>query len=110
MNIYIGNLNYRVDENTLKEIFEEYGEVLSVKIIKDKFSGKSKGFAFVEMGDNQEAQNAIEELNGAELMERTLVVNQAKPKQMGEGKPYQKRNNAGGGERGERRNNNYHRS
>lgn len=80
MNIYVGNLSYKVDENDLKGIFEEYGEVTSVKIIKDKYSGRSKGFAFVEMTDNDEAKKAIKELNGGELDNRKVVINEAKPK------------------------------
>jgi RNA recognition motif-containing protein len=80
MNIYIGNLSYKVDENDLRNIFEEYGIVTSVKIIKDKISGKSKGFAFVEMTDNNEANTAIRELNGGELDNRKVIINEARPK------------------------------
>lgn len=80
MNIYVGNLSYKVDENDLKGIFEEYGEVTSVKIIKDKYSGRSKGFAFVEMTNNDEAKTAIKELNGGELDNRKVIINEAKPK------------------------------
>ena len=80
MNIYVGNLSYKVDENDLKGIFEEYGEVTSVKIIKDKYSGRSKGFAFIEMTNNNEAKAAIKELNGGELDNRKVVINEAKPK------------------------------
>ncbi|NJK85225.1 MAG: RNA-binding protein [Bacteroidales bacterium] len=83
MNIYVGNLSFKVKENDLKEIFEEYGEVSSVKIITDKFTGKSKGFAFVDMQDDDEAQNAIKELNGSEINDRAVVVNEAKPKPEG---------------------------
>jgi RNA recognition motif-containing protein len=80
MNIYVGNLSYKVDENDLKGIFEEYGEVSSVKIIKDKYSGRSKGFAFIEMANDKEAKTAIKELNGGELDNRKVVINEAKPK------------------------------
>jgi RNA recognition motif-containing protein len=80
MNIYVGNLSYKVDENDLRGIFEEYGQVESVKIITDKFTGKSKGFGFVEMPNNTEALKAIEELNGGELDSRKVVVNESKPK------------------------------
>ena len=83
MNIYVGNLSYKVDENDLKGIFEEYGEVTSVKVIKDKYSGKSKGFAFVEMADSSEAKKAIKELNGGELDNRSVIINEAKPKRTG---------------------------
>ncbi|PLX23621.1 MAG: RNA-binding protein [Salinivirgaceae bacterium] len=80
MNIYVGNLNYRVNETDLKEVFEDYGTVVSAKIIMDKFSGKSKGFGFVEMDDNSAANKAIEELNGAIYEKREMVVNEARPK------------------------------
>ncbi len=80
MNIYVGNLSYKVDENDLRGIFEEYGEVTSVKIIKDKYSGRSKGFAFIEMTNKDEAKKAIKELNGGELDNRKVVINEAKPK------------------------------
>ena len=78
MNIYVGNLNYKVDENNLKETFNEYGTVESVKIIQDKLSGRSKGFGFVEMPDDSEGQKAIDTLNGSEFMERKMIVNVAR--------------------------------
>lgn len=81
MNIYVGNLSYKLNEDDLKQVFEEYGEITSVKIIKDKYSGRSKGFAFVEMADDDEAKSAINELNGTELDSRKIVVNEARPKQ-----------------------------
>jgi len=80
MNIYVGNLNYKVNEEDLKEIFEDYGTVSSSKIIMDKYSGRSKGFGFVTMDADDEANKAIEELNGASLEERVMVVNEARPK------------------------------
>ena len=80
MNIYVGNLNFQVKESELQEIFETYGEVASVKIITDKYSGRSKGFGFVEMENDDEAAKAIKELNGTSLKEREIVVNEAKPK------------------------------
>ncbi|MCF8307881.1 MAG: RNA-binding protein [Bacteroidales bacterium] len=78
MNIYAGNLHYDLSEEQLKEIFEEYGTVNSVKIITDKFSGKSKGFGFVEMENDTEANQAMEELNDAEVKGRSMRVNQAR--------------------------------
>ncbi|MGE4289823.1 MAG: RNA recognition motif domain-containing protein [Salinivirgaceae bacterium] len=81
MNIYVGNLNYKVKESNLKEVFETYGTVDSVKIIQDKISGRSKGFGFVEMPDDSQAQSAIENLNGSEFLGRNLIVNQARPKE-----------------------------
>ena len=80
MNIYIGNLNYRVRENDLKGILEEYGTLESVKLVKDRETGKSKGFGFAEMSNDSEAKRAIEELNGAEFEGRTLVVKEANPR------------------------------
>ena len=80
MNIYVGNLDYKVDENDLQGIFEEYGTVSSVKIITDKFSGRSKGFGFITMEDQDEAKKAISELNGTALQSREIVVNEARPK------------------------------
>ena len=77
MNIYRGNLSYEVTEEDLKQAF---GEVESVNIIKDKYSGRSKGFGFVEMPAKDEAQSAINELNDTELKGRTLKVNEARPR------------------------------
>jgi RNA recognition motif-containing protein len=80
MNMYIGNLAYDVTENDLRNAFSEFGEVSSAKIITDKFSGQSKGFGFVEMPDNSEADQAIKALNGKVLNGRSIKVNQAKPR------------------------------
>lgn len=77
MNIYIGNLNYRVRENDLLQILEEYGTVESVRLIMDRATGRSKGFAFADMPNDAEAKNVIEELNGAEFQGRPLVVKEA---------------------------------
>ena len=80
MNIYVGNLSYRVRENDLQEVMAEYGQVQSCKIIKDRETNKSTGFAFIEM-DDAGGKKAIEELNGAELDGRTMVVKEARPKE-----------------------------
>jgi RNA recognition motif-containing protein len=80
MNIYVGNLNYRVDESALESAFAEFGTVSSVKIISDKYNGRSKGFGFVTMDDDAEAKNAIEKLNGTMMEDREMVVNEARPK------------------------------
>jgi RNA recognition motif-containing protein len=77
MNIYVGSLHFKMSEAELKEVFEEYGEVTSAKIIIDKYSGKSKGFGFVEMPNEAEAKKAIEELNGAEVSGRNIIVNES---------------------------------
>ena len=80
MNIYVGNLDYKVNEDDLRGVFEDYGTVGSVQIISDKLSGRSKGFGFVVMESQNEAEKAIKELNGATLESREIVVNEAKPK------------------------------
>jgi RNA recognition motif-containing protein len=81
MNIFVAKLSYDTREDTLRDLFEEYGEVSSVKIIMDKFTGNSKGFGFVEMPNDDEAQNAINDLNDTELDGRTIVVKKARPKE-----------------------------
>ena len=83
MNIYVGNLSHEVTEEDLKEAFEVFGEVDTVKVIKDKYSGQSKGFGFVEMPAKAEAQSAIEGLNGKDLKGRSLNVNEARPRPEG---------------------------
>lgn len=80
MNIYIGNLNYRVKESDLQEVMEDYGTVISVKLIIDKMTNRSKGFAFVEMENDDDARKAIKDLNGAEYADRPMVVKEALPK------------------------------
>ena len=80
MNVYVGNLNYDLSEDDLKQAFEEFGEVTSAKIISDRYSGRSKGFGFVEMSSDDEAKAAIEALSGKELNGRTMVVHEARPK------------------------------
>jgi RNA recognition motif-containing protein len=83
VNIYVGNLSYEVTEEDLKEAFEVFGEVETAKVIKDNYSGRSKGFGFVEMSDKAKAESAIEGLNGKELKGRTLNVNEARPRSEG---------------------------
>jgi RNA recognition motif-containing protein len=78
MNIYIGNLSYNISEDELGEAFRSFGQVETVKIIRDKYSGQSKGFGFVEMPSAEEARSAITDLNGKELKGRTLKVNEAR--------------------------------
>lgn len=80
MNIYVGNLSHQATEDDLRQAFEALGQVESVNIIKDKFSGESRGFGFVEMPSKDEAQKAIEELNGKDLVGSALSVNEARPK------------------------------
>lgn len=94
MNIYISNLSFDVNDSDLRELFEEYGAVSSAKVITDKFSGKSRGFGFVEMNSDEEGQKAIEELNQAEYDGKVINVSVAKPR---EERPDRKRSFGGGG-------------
>mgnify|MGYP001353235243 FL=1 len=80
MNVYVGNLSYDLSEEDLKTAFGEYGEVTSAKIISDRYSGRSKGFGFVEMTSDDEGKAAIEGLSGKELAGRAIVVNEARPR------------------------------
>ena len=96
MNIYVGNLSYEVTQEDLQQAFEAFGQVESVNIIKDKYSGQSKGFGFVEMPAKAEAQSAINDLNGKELKGRTLNVSEARPRTESRGG----RGGYGGGRRG----------
>jgi RNA recognition motif-containing protein len=103
MNIYVGNLSFKVEEDDLRELFEAYGEVESVKLIMDKFTGKSKGFGFVEIADKDQALKAIEELNNSEFEGRNIVVNQAREKTetgggAGGGRPFRRNDSRGGGD------------
>ncbi|MBL8033743.1 MAG: RNA-binding protein [Leptospiraceae bacterium] len=81
MNIYVGNLAYSVSEQDLVKTFSEFGEVTSAKLITDRDTGKAKGFAFVEMENKSAAIKAISQLNGTELNERAMVVNEARPRE-----------------------------
>ena len=91
MNIYVGNLSYGVSDDNIREVFEAFGAVSSAKVITDKFSGRSKGFGFVEMDNDAEGNAAIEQLDGAEIDGRAIKVNEARPKED---------NRGGGGYRG----------
>jgi RNA recognition motif-containing protein len=93
MNIYVGNLSREVTEDELRQAFEAFGQITSVNIIKDKFSGQSRGFGFVEMPGKDQAQAAIAGLNGKELKGRALNVNEARPQS-------ERREGRGGGGRG----------
>ncbi len=79
--LYVGNLSYKADEQTLTELFSQAGSVTSAKIIVDKMSGRSKGFGFVEMATTEEAEKAVEMFNNFSYMERQIVVNEAKPQE-----------------------------
>ena len=107
MNIYVGNLSYEVTEEDLKEAFGAFGAVDTVKVIKDNYTGRSKGFGFVEMPAKAEAQSAIEGLNGKDLKGRSLNVNEARPRAEGRrggarpgGPPRRGGGGRGGGGRG----------
>ncbi|MFC1835884.1 RNA recognition motif domain-containing protein [Thermodesulfobacteriota bacterium] len=85
MNIYVGNLSFDTAETELRELFEAYGAVDSVKIISDQFTGRSRGFGFVEMATRDEGMKALQELDSKEVGGRSLKVNEAKPKRQGGG-------------------------
>ena len=97
MNIYVGNLSYEVTEADLEEAFKVFGEVETIKIIKDNDTGRSKGFGFVETSNNSEAQTAIDDLNDKEFKGRALKVNTARPRSGNRGGG---RRGSGGGRRG----------
>jgi RNA recognition motif-containing protein len=80
MNIYVGNLSYNVTEDELQSLFGEYGSVTTVSVIKDKYTGQSKGFGFVEMGSQSEGEEAIKQLNGRSISGRAITVNVARPR------------------------------
>lgn len=96
MNIYVGNLAYNATDEELRSAFEAFGQVTSVKIVRDRDTGRSRGFAFVEMEDGEGAQNAVAEMNGKDLKGRNLVVNEARPREQGGGGGF----GGGGGGRG----------
>ncbi len=81
MNVYVGNLAYSTSGDDLREAFGAFGEVTSANVISDRDSGRSKGFAFVEMSDDSSAREAIEKLNGTEMDGRTITVNEARPRE-----------------------------
>ena len=80
MNIYVGNLDFKVNENDLETLFGEFGTVSSAKVISDRYSGRSKGFGFVTMDEESEAKEAIDKLNGTTFKSREMVVNEARPR------------------------------
>lgn len=100
--LYVGNLPYSVDDAQLEQLVVEFGEVVSAKVIQDKFSGRSKGFGFVEMTNDDDAQKAIESLNGKEIDGRSLKVNEARPMEPRSGGGGGGRGGRGGGGRGGR--------
>jgi RNA recognition motif-containing protein len=102
VNIYVGNLSRGVSEDELRKAFEAFGQVTSVNIIKDRYSGESRGFGFVEMATKTEAQAAINGLNGTSLKERTLTVSEARPRTEGGRRPFGGGGFGGGGKGGGR--------
>lgn len=100
MNIYVGNLSWNLKDQDLTDLFTPYGEVTTAKIVIDKFTQRSKGFGFVEMPNDEQAQAAIAQLNGSEVDGRNLVVNESRPKEGGAGAGgggFKKRSFGGGG-------------
>jgi RNA recognition motif-containing protein len=102
VNIYVGNLSREVSEDELRKAFEAFGQVTSVNIIKDRYSGESRGFGFVEMTTKTEAQAAINGLNGTSMKERTLSVSEARPRTEGGRRPFGGGGFGGGGRGGSR--------
>ncbi len=98
MNIYVGNLSWSMTDDDLSNLFSQYGTVTSAKILKEKNTGRSKGFGFVEMEDDEAARTAIANLNETEVMGRKLIVNESQPRQEGEGGGggFKKRSGGGG--------------
>lgn len=86
LNIYVGNLDYSISSDDLRELFEEFGTVNSANVITDRDTRRSKGFGFIEMEDDDEAHEAIEELDGAEFEGRTIKVNEARPREDNRGR------------------------
>jgi len=97
-NIYVSNLSFRINDEDLKQAFADYGEVISAKVITDKYSGKSRGFGFVEMKNEEEADKAIQELNNAEFDGKVMSVSVAQPKS--DRKPFNRDNKRSGGSGG----------
>ncbi len=98
MNIFVGGLNYQTNDSELEQLFSEFGAVSSAKIIIDNFTNRSRGFGFVEMSNNEEALKAIEQLNGTSFMQKTIVVNEARPKERSNNSSFSR--GGGGGNRG----------
>jgi len=96
MNIFIAGLNFRVNDADLANLFAEYGEITSAKVITDRQTGRSKGYGFVEMDDTEAANKAIEELNGAEYDGRTIAVSEAKPREERPRRDFNRGNGGGG--------------
>jgi cold-inducible RNA-binding protein len=84
MKIYVGNMSYETSEDDLRKVFEAHGQVTSVAVISDQYTGRSKGFGFVEMSNETEAKAAMEGLNGSDMDGRTLKVNEARPRNEGQ--------------------------
>jgi len=95
--LYVGNLSYNTHDEDLREAFSKIGEVLSVTLIVDQATGRSKGFGFVEMASDEDAEKAISTMNGTQFMDRTITVNEARPKTEGKRSGF-----GGGGGRGKR--------
>ncbi len=102
MNIYVANVSFKATDEDLKSLFEEYGDVSSARIVMDKYTGRSRGFAFVEMEDANDGQKAIDSINGKEFLGRELVVNEARAREDRPERPrgeYRENRGGGGGDR-----------
>ena len=85
MNIFVGKLSYQTTDGDLQKLFSEFGAVRSAKVVNDNYTGRSRGFGFVEMENQEEAQKAIDQLNGSSFMQQTIVVNEARPRESSSG-------------------------
>lgn len=99
MNIFIAGLSYDVNDTDLQDLFQEYGKIASAKVITDRMTGKSKGYGFVELEDNELANKAISELNGAEYDSRTISVSEARPREEKPARSFNNNRNGGYGDR-----------
>lgn len=106
MNIYVGNISFKATDEDLTNLFSQFGEVSSAKIIMDKFRNRSKGYGFVEMPNDDEGNRAIEQLNGSDFLERNILVSVSQPRPEGEERPRKKFSGGGGYGGGGRRSNN----
>lgn len=97
MNIFIAGLSYKVNDSDLSDLFQEYGAITSAKVIMDRVTNRSKGYGFVEMDDNESAEKAIKELNGAEFDGRTISVSEARPREERPARPSNREGGYGGG-------------
>lgn len=101
--LYVGNISFKATEDDVKDLFSQAGEVVSVKLIRDAATGRARGFGFVEMSTDEDAQKAVSQLNGNNFMDRSIVVNEAKPQEKRARGSFREKGGYGSGSRGGRR-------